>query len=34
MAQVWQTPGAGEEAVAGMAALPVEDRTGAFVGSA
>jgi pimeloyl-ACP methyl ester carboxylesterase len=32
MAQVWQTPGAGEEAVAGMAALPVDDRTGAFVG--
>ena len=32
MAQVWQTPGAGEEAVAAMAALPVEERTGAFVG--
>lgn len=26
MAQVWQTPGAGEEAVAGMAAMPVADR--------
>ncbi len=32
MAQVWQTPGAGEEAVAAMATLSVEDRTGAFVG--
>lgn len=26
MAQVWQTPGAGEEAVAGVAAMPVADR--------
>ncbi len=26
MAQVWQSPGAGEEMVAGMAALPVADR--------
>ena len=31
MAQVWQTPGAGEEAVAGMAALPTDARTAAFV---
>jgi len=31
MAQVWQTPGAGEEAVAAMAALPVDDRTGAYL---
>jgi pimeloyl-ACP methyl ester carboxylesterase len=30
MAQVWQTPGAGEEAVAGMAALPTEARKAAF----
>ena len=30
MAQVWQTPGAGEEMVAGMAALPVEERTAMF----
>ena len=27
MAQVWQTPGAGEEAVAAMASMPVEERT-------
>jgi pimeloyl-ACP methyl ester carboxylesterase len=27
LAQVWQTPGAGEEFVAGMASAPVEDRT-------
>jgi pimeloyl-ACP methyl ester carboxylesterase len=31
MAQVWQTPGAGEEAVAGMAGLPVEARKAAFI---
>jgi pimeloyl-ACP methyl ester carboxylesterase len=31
MAQVWQTPGAGEEAVAAMAALPLADRAAAFV---
>ena len=30
LAQVWQTPGAGEEAVAGMAALPVADRASMF----
>jgi pimeloyl-ACP methyl ester carboxylesterase len=30
LAQVWQTPGAGEEAVAGMAALPVEERASLF----
>lgn len=31
MAQVWQTPGAGEEAVAGMAAASLEDRSALFV---
>jgi pimeloyl-ACP methyl ester carboxylesterase len=30
LAQVWQTPGAGEEAVAGMASLPIEDRATMF----
>jgi len=30
MAQVWQTPGAGEEMVAGMAALPVADRANLY----
>jgi pimeloyl-ACP methyl ester carboxylesterase len=30
LAQVWQTPGAGEEAVAGMAAAPVEARAAQF----
>jgi pimeloyl-ACP methyl ester carboxylesterase len=30
MAQVWQKPGAGEDAVAGMAAAPVEARTAQF----
>jgi pimeloyl-ACP methyl ester carboxylesterase len=30
MAQVWQTPTAGEEAVAGMAGAPVEARTAQF----
>jgi pimeloyl-ACP methyl ester carboxylesterase len=30
LAQVWQTPGAGEESVAGMAALPVPDRASLF----
>lgn len=30
MAQVWATPGAGEEMVAGMAALPVEERAAMF----
>ena len=30
LAQVWQTPGAGEEAVAGMAALPLADRTALY----
>ena len=30
MAQVWQTPGAGETAVAGMAAAPVEARAAQF----
>jgi pimeloyl-ACP methyl ester carboxylesterase len=30
LAQVWQTPGAGEEAVAGMASLPVADRASMF----
>ena len=30
MAQVWQTPGAGEEAVAGMAATPLADRVALF----
>jgi pimeloyl-ACP methyl ester carboxylesterase len=30
MAQVWQTPGAGETAVAGMAGAPLEARAGQF----
>jgi pimeloyl-ACP methyl ester carboxylesterase len=30
LAQVWQTPGAGEESVAGMASLPLADRTAMF----
>jgi pimeloyl-ACP methyl ester carboxylesterase len=30
LAQVWQTPGGGEEAVAGMASLPVADRASLF----
>ncbi len=30
MAQVWQTPGAGEEAVAGMASMPVTDRASLY----
>ena len=30
MAQLWQTPEAGEEAVAGMAALPLDARTAMF----
>lgn len=30
LAQVWQTPGAGEEAVAGMASLPLSDRAAMF----
>jgi pimeloyl-ACP methyl ester carboxylesterase len=30
LAQVWQTPGSGEEAVAGMASLPVADRASMF----
>lgn len=30
MAQVWQTPGAGEEAVAGIAAMPLDDRAALF----
>ena len=30
LAQVWQTPDAGEEAVAGMAALPLADRAGLY----
>jgi pimeloyl-ACP methyl ester carboxylesterase len=30
MAQVWQTPGAGEEMVTGMAGMPVEERTAMF----
>ena len=30
MAQVWSTPGAGEEMVAGMAALPLEERAAMF----
>lgn len=30
LAQVWQTPGAGEEAVGGMASLPVADRASLF----
>ncbi len=32
MAQVWQTPGNGEAAVEAMAALPLAERTAAFVG--
>ena len=32
MAQVWQTPGDGEAAVEAMAALPLADRTAAFIG--
>jgi pimeloyl-ACP methyl ester carboxylesterase len=30
LAQVWQTPGAGEESVEGMASLPVPDRASMF----
>ncbi len=30
MAQVWQTPGAGEEAVSGLASTPVADRASMF----
>lgn len=30
LAQVWQTPGAGEEAVEGMASLPVADRAAMY----
>lgn len=30
LAQVWQTPGAGEESVAGMASMPVADRASMF----
>jgi len=30
LAQVWQTPGAGEDAVAGIASLPVADRASMF----
>jgi pimeloyl-ACP methyl ester carboxylesterase len=30
LAQVWQTPGTGEDAVAGMAALPTRDRASMF----
>jgi pimeloyl-ACP methyl ester carboxylesterase len=30
LAQVWQTPGAGEESVAGMASMPVADRAAMF----
>jgi pimeloyl-ACP methyl ester carboxylesterase len=30
MAQVWQTPGAGEEAVAGMVSMPVQERAALF----
>ncbi len=30
LAQVWQTPGAGEDAVAGLASLPVADRASMF----
>lgn len=30
MAQVWQTPGAGEESVTGLAALPLADRASMF----
>ena len=32
MAQVWQTPEAGEEAIAGMVGLPAEERTALFTG--
>lgn len=32
MAQTWQSPGDGEEAIAGMTALSVEDRTGLYQG--
>ncbi|MEM7276129.1 MAG: alpha/beta hydrolase [Actinomycetota bacterium] len=32
LAQVWQTPGAGEEAVAGMVALSAEERTELYLG--
>ena len=32
MAQVWQTPGAGEEAVAAMAALPTDERQAMYEG--
>ncbi len=32
MAQIWQQPGAGEEAVAAMAAAPLPDRIGAYEG--
>ncbi len=31
MAQVWQTPGAGEEAVAGMISSPLADRVAMFI---
>ena len=31
MAQVWQTPGAGDEAVAAMAGMPVDDLIAAYV---
>ncbi len=30
LAQVWQTPGAGEEAINGMTGLPIADRVGLF----
>lgn len=30
MAQAWQTPGVGEEAIAGMVSMPVQDRAGMF----
>jgi pimeloyl-ACP methyl ester carboxylesterase len=33
MAQLWQTPGAGEEMVAGMLALPHADRVAGLTGS-
>lgn len=32
LAQIWQQPGAGEEAVAAMAAAPLPDRIGAYEG--
>ena len=32
MAQIWQTPGAGEEAVAAMAALPTDDKQAMYEG--